>query len=152
MFSVNVIYVRADKIRAFGRSNSIAEITTVDVDHVKLKSKLLPDVCKVVTVDLRYIAVEYITILDTIRKKKANNLFRLLWNQQRHPYLAPHDCKQLQSRHNGRNGVSNHQPHHCLLNNLFRQAQIKENVKALRYWPLCGEFTGNRWIPHTKGQ
>ena len=32
------------------------------------------------------------------------------------------------------------------------QAQIKENIKAPRYWPLCGEFTGDRWIPHTKGQ
>ena len=24
--------------------------------------------------------------------------------------------------------------------------------KAPRYWPLCGEFTGDRWIPRTKGQ
>ena len=23
---------------------------------------------------------------------------------------------------------------------------------APRYWPLCGEFTGHRWIPHTNGQ
>ena len=30
--------------------------------------------------------------------------------------------------------------------------QIKENVKAPRYWPLCGEFTGHRWIPRTNGQ
>ena len=30
---------------------------------------------------------------------------------------------------------------------LFIQAQIKENIKALRHWPLCGEFTGHRWIP-----
>ena len=34
----------------------------------------------------------------------------------------------------------------------FVQAQIKENIKALRHWPLCGEFTGGRWITHTKGQ
>ena len=34
----------------------------------------------------------------------------------------------------------------------FVQVQIKENMKALRYWPLWGEFTGDRWIPHTKGQ
>ena len=27
------------------------------------------------------------------------------------------------------------------------QAQIKENINALRHWPLCGEFTGDRWIP-----
>ena len=28
-------------------------------------------------------------------------------------------------RHNGRNGVSNHQPHHCLLNRLFRRRSKK---------------------------
>ena len=28
----------------------------------------------------------------------------------------------------------------------FVQAQIKENIKARRYWPLSGEFTGDRWI------
>ena len=35
---------------------------------------------------------------------------------------------------------------------LLVQVQIKENIKAPRYWPFCGEFTGERWIPHTKGQ
>ena len=34
----------------------------------------------------------------------------------------------------------------------FVQAQIKENTKAPRYWPLRGEITGDRWIPRTKGQ
>ena len=34
----------------------------------------------------------------------------------------------------------------------FIQTQIKENIKAPRHWPLCGEFTGDRWIPRTKGQ
>ena len=32
----------------------------------------------------------------------------------------------------------------------FIQAQIKENIKATRHWPLCGDFTGDRWIPRTK--
>ena len=32
------------------------------------------------------------------------------------------------------------------------QMQIKENIKAPRHWPLCGEFTGDRWIPRTNGQ
>ena len=32
------------------------------------------------------------------------------------------------------------------------KTQIKENIKAPRHWPLCGEFTGDRWIPRTKGQ
>ena len=34
----------------------------------------------------------------------------------------------------------------------FIQARIKENSKALRHWPLCGEFTGDHWIPRTNGQ
>ena len=31
----------------------------------------------------------------------------------------------------------------------FIQAQIKENIKVPRHWPLCGEFTIDRWIPRT---
>ena len=34
----------------------------------------------------------------------------------------------------------------------FIQTHIKENIKAPRHWPLCGEFTGDQWIPHTNGQ
>ena len=34
----------------------------------------------------------------------------------------------------------------------FVQAQIKKNIRAPRHGPLCGEFTGDRWIPRTKGQ
>ena len=41
----------------------------------------------------------------------------------------------LQWRHNECDGVSNHQPHDCLHNCLF-MAQIKENIKAPRHWPL----------------
>ena len=56
----------------------------------------------------------------------------------------------LQWRHNERDGVVNHRRLDYLLN-LF-QAQIKENIKAPRNWPLWGEFAGDRWIPLTKGQ
>ena len=34
----------------------------------------------------------------------------------------------------------------------FIQAQIKENIKTPRDWPLCGEFSGDRSITQTKGQ
>ena len=34
----------------------------------------------------------------------------------------------------------------------FDQAQIKENIKAPRYWTLWGKSTGDRWFPLTKGQ
>ena len=57
----------------------------------------------------------------------------------------------LQWRHNGCNGVSHNQPHDCLLNRLYRR-RSKKNIKAPRHWPLCGEFTGDRWIPRTNGQ
>ena len=57
----------------------------------------------------------------------------------------------LQWRHNGHDSVSNQQPHDRFTQP-FIQTQIKENIKAPRHWPLCGEFTGDRWIPRTKGQ
>ena len=31
-----------------------------------------------------------------------------------------------------------------LCTQLVIEAQIKENIKAPRHWPLCGEFTGDR--------
>ena len=39
-----------------------------------------------------------------------------------------------------------------LFTEAFIQVQIKENIKAPRYWPLCGEFTGDRGITRTNGQ
>ena len=58
----------------------------------------------------------------------------------------------LEWRHNEHDGVSDHLPHDCLLNRLFRRRSNEKNIKAPRHWPLCGEFTGDRWIPRTKGQ
>ena len=52
-----------------------------------------------------------------------------------------------QWHHNERDGISIHQPHDCLLNCLFK-VQIKENIKALRHWPLWGEFTIFIWWRH----
>ena len=57
----------------------------------------------------------------------------------------------LQWHNNELDGVSNHQPHYCLLNHLFK-AQIKENIKAPSHWHLWGELTGEQWIPRLKGQ
>ena len=57
----------------------------------------------------------------------------------------------LQWRHNGRDGVSNHQPPHCLLNRLFRRRSKK--TSKLRITGLCvgnspltGEFLAQRAI------
>ena len=41
----------------------------------------------------------------------------------------------LQWRHNGRDGISNHQPHHCLLNRLFRHRSKK--TSKVRVTGLC---------------
>ena len=35
---------------------------------------------------------------------------------------------------------------------VYSGADQTQNIKAPRYWPLGGEFTGDRWIPLTKGQ
>ena len=43
-------------------------------------------------------------------------------------------------------------PASLLFTQPFIQAEIKENIKAPRHWPLCREFTGDRWIPRTMGQ
>ena len=46
-------------------------------------------------------------------------------------------CSILEWRHNGRDGVSNHQPHHCLLNRLFRRRSKK--ISKLRVTGLCAD-------------
>ena len=50
-----------------------------------------------------------------------------------------------QWRHNGRDSVSNHQPHHCLLNGLFRRRWKKTSkLRVTGLWagnsPVSGEF------------
>ena len=50
-------------------------------------------------------------------------------------------CNTLQLRHNLKSPASPLFTQPCI------QAQIKENIKAQRHWPLCGEFTVDRWIP-----
>ena len=48
----------------------------------------------------------------------------------------------LQWRHNGRDGVSNHQPNDCLLNRLFRRRlKYTSQLRAAGFW-----------IPRTNGQ
>ena len=51
----------------------------------------------------------------------------------------------LQWRHNGLDGVWNHQPYHCLLGRLFG-ARSKKTPK-LRVTGLCADNSPSRWIP-----
>ena len=56
------------------------------------------------------------------------------------------NCTALQWRHNGRYSVSNHQPHDCLLNRLFRR-RSKKTLK-LRVTGLCvGNSSGTGEFP-----
>ena len=55
----------------------------------------------------------------------------------------------LQWRHNGLNGVSNHQPHHCLLNCSFgcrskKTAKFRVTSLYAGNWPVTGEFPAQR--------
>ena len=54
----------------------------------------------------------------------------------------------LRWRYNGRPGVSNHQPHDCLFNRLFRRRSKK--TSKLRVTGLCAGSP--RWISRTNGQ
>ena len=51
----------------------------------------------------------------------------------------------LRWRQNGRDSVKS--PASRLFIQPFIQTQIKENIKAPRHWPLCGEFTGTDEFP-----
>ena len=51
--------------------------------------------------------------------------------------ILTHPLVPLQWRHNGRYSVSNHQPHHCLLNRLFRRRSKKTSKP--RVTGLCSE-------------
>ena len=57
-------------------------------------------------------------------------------------------CHTLQWRHNGRDSVSNHQPHDCLLNRSDAEQRKHQSSVSLAF--VCGEFTGDRWIPPHK--
>ena len=90
-------------------------------------------------------------------RHQASVRLSALWCLAHWPLSNQHDvcwwpwCISLLWRHNGRDGVSNHQPHDCLLNRLFKHRSKK--TSKLRVTGLCvrGEFTGDRWIPRTKG-
>ena len=72
----------------------------------------------------------------------------MLWTLKRHHLVANEPSWIYCGEHYG---VPNQQPHN-IFTQLFIQAQIKKTIKAPRHWFLCGEFTGDRWIPRLNGQ
>ena len=87
------------------------------------------------------------------------NLPLCKWGKQGHnetkyiyfvAWLSCHPIISLQWGHNGRYSVSNHQPHDCLLNHLFRRRSNK--TSKFRVTGLCagnstltGEFPAHKW-------
>ena len=60
-----------------------------------------------------------------------------------------HNCLSLRWRHNGCDSVSNHQPHKCLLNRLFRRRSKKTSklrvtgfVLGIHRWPVNSPHKG----------
>ena len=59
----------------------------------------------------------------------------------------------LRWRHNGSDSVSNHQPHYCLLNRLFRRRSKWKKTSKLRVTGLCvGNSPGTGEFPAKNGQ
>ena len=84
-----------------------------------------------IIISLKETVITQPPMLTLLLKKHARGLHSLLW------------------RHNGRGSVSNHQPHYCLLNRLFRRKSTK--TSKLRVTGLCagnslgtGEFPAQR--------
>ena len=72
-----------------------------------------------------------------------------LFSQNTWYWVLPILRDSLQWRHNGRDGVSNHQPHDCLLNHLFRHRSKK--TSKLRVTGLCaGNSPGTGEFPTQK--
>ena len=58
-------------------------------------------------------------------------------------FTGPSSGNSLQWRHKGHNGVSNHQPHHCILNRLFRRRSKK--TSKLCVTGLCPGNSPHKW-------
>ena len=62
------------------------------------------------------------------------------------PLTPKGNCTPLQWRHNGRDSISNHQPHDCLLNHLYRRRSKK--TSKFRVTGLCaGNSPGTGEFP-----
>ena len=87
---------------------------------------------------------KYWNEISQVEKKMANNMLHVVIDQDRARsntgnsiwnIILKYD-NSLRWRHNERDSVSNHQPHDCLLNRLFRRRSKK--TSKLRVTGLCG--------------
>ena len=67
------------------------------------------------------------------------SMYKWAWHRQSMiQFITPLEIA-LKWRHNGRDGVSNHQAHDCLLNSLFRRRSKKTSLafeRGIHRWPL----------------
>ena len=103
----------------------------------------------------KYISNMYIMVsqpkqwlLGDVSHWKAYSLTKVVGFYQRHLFSS--NTRQI--CHNEHDGISIHRCLDGLLNCLFRLRSGSENIKVPCHWPLWGELTGDRWIPHTKAQ
>ena len=76
----------------------------------------------------------------------CNGFIPLVPEHAAHSLIHPGINRPLQWRHNGHDSVSNHQPHDCLLNRLFRRRSKK--TSKLRVTGLCvGNSSGTGDFP-----
>ena len=116
-------------------------------------------VCSTVDLTKNHI-IDHHEIIHTLKRKNEFNLFQisLKWNErpQWHVltwwikkngyYILSNIHNTLRWRHNGHDGVANHQPHDCLLNRLFRHRSKK--TSKLRVTGLCvGNSPGTGEFP-----
>ena len=81
--------------------------------------------------------------MNTIQKLMKNYLLIIETEQSEVKPDQSNNAVELQWRHNDRHGVSNNQPHDCLLNGLFRRKSKKTSelritgfVKGIHRWPV----------------
>ena len=87
----------------------------------------------------RYIVQKLHTMIHSHRNREGDT------SKFASTVLRPISFNLLQWRHNGRDGVSNHQPHDCLLNRLFRRRSKKKSKPRVTSLcagnsPVTGEF------------
>ena len=93
----------------------------------------------------------YIYLKPFFNIQRSFIIFTIVDDEHMFNYCRFAGPSSYQWRHNGLDGVSNHQPYDCLLKLLFRR-RTKKASKLCVTGLWVGKFTGNRWIPRTKGQ
>ena len=88
---------------------------------------------------------EYFNLTTRVESGTSHPYFIGTISKCLHEMLGSFIYLSLQWRHDGHDSVSNHQPHDCFLNRLFRRRSKK--TSKLRVTGLCA-----RWIPYTNGQ